>query len=211
MKGDMGAAAAVIAAMKAVAELKPAVTVDAYICAAENMPDGKAIKPGDIVTARNGKTIEFISTDAEGRMLLADTLCYAAEKNPDYMVDMATLTGTCPYAVGEKYSAVMGTDQGLIDKIKKAGDESGDYVWQLPFEKDYMKGLTTGPADLRNLGSTKADTITGALFLSNFIGEIPWVHIDIASTAWTNEASDISSKGATGSGVRLLVQFLMNF
>jgi len=210
MKNDMGGAAAVIGTMQAIAKLNPSVTVDAYIVAAENMPDGKAIKPGDIVTARNGKTIEIISTDAEGRMLLADGLSFATDKKPDYVVDISTLTGTCPYAVGEKYSAILGTDQQLIDKLKKAGDEAGEPVWQLPLEKDYMKGLTMGPADLRNLGSSKADTIIGALFLSNFIGDIPWAHIDIASTAWSNETTDIWPKGSTGVGVRLLTQFLMN-
>lgn len=211
MKGDMGGAGAVIGLMKAVAELKPSVTVDAYIMAAENMPDGKAVKPGDIVTARNGKTIEYISTDAEGRMILADGLCYAAEKKPDYLIDIATLTGTCPYAVGEKYSAVMGTDQGLIDRLIKAGNESGDHLWQLPLEKDYMKGLTATVADLKNLGSSKADTVNGGLFLMNFVDDVPWAHLDIASTGWSNEVTDLSPKGATGSGTRLLLQFLMNF
>jgi leucyl aminopeptidase len=211
MKSDMGGAAAVIGLMKAVAELKPRVTVDAYLAATENMPDGKAIKPGDIVTARNGKTIEFISTDAEGRMILADGLSFAADKKPDYLIDVATLTGTCPYAVGEKYAAVMGTDQELIDMLKKAGDQAGEPVWQLPLEKDYAKGLTTGPADLKNLGTSKADTINAGLFLSNFVGEVPWAHLDIASTAWASEASDLAPKGATGAGVRILVQFLMNF
>lgn len=211
MKDDMGGAAAVIGAMGAIAQLKPSVTVDAYILAVENMPDGKAIKPGDIVTARNGKTIEFISTDAEGRMILADGLSYAVEKKPDYVVDIATLTGTCPYAVGEKYAAILGNDQKLVDRIKRAGDESGEPVWQLPLEKDYLKGLTLGPADLKNLGTSKADTIIGALFLSQFVDETPWAHLDIASTAWNSEQTELSPKGATGAGVRLLVQFLMNF
>lgn len=210
MKSDMGGAAAVVGVMRAVSRLKPKVTIDAYIVAAENMPDGKAIKPGDIVTARNGKTIEIISTDAEGRMLMADGLCYASEKKPDYIIDIATLTGTCPYAVGEKYSAILGTDQKLIDKLKKAGEQSGEPLWQLPLEKDYTKGLTSGAADLRNLGSSKADTIIAALFLQNFVGEIPWAHIDIASNAWASETTDLSPKGATGVGVRLITQFLLN-
>lgn len=210
MKDDMGGAAAVIGLMQAIAHLKPRVTVDAYICATENMPDGKAVKPGDIVTARNGKTIEFISTDAEGRMILADGLCYAAEKKPDYLIDVATLTGTCPYAVGEKYAAVLGSNQALVDRLKRAGNEVDEPLWQLPLEKDYMKGLTFGLADLRNLGLTKADTITGALFLSQFVDKATWAHIDIASTAWTNEASDLSPKGATGAGVRVLLQFILS-
>ncbi len=211
MKDDMGGAAAVIGVMRAIAELKPRVTVDAYIAATENMPDGKAIKPGDIVTARNGKTIELITTDAEGRMILADALSFAVDKKPHYVIDLATLTGSCLYAVGEKYAAIMGNDRKLIDKLKRAGDEAGEPVWQLPLEKDYIKGLTTGPADLKNIGTSKADTINAGLFLSHFVGDVPWAHLDIASTAWASEATDLSPKGATGAGVRILVQFLMNF
>jgi len=210
MKGDMGGAAAVIGTMKAIAELKPRVTVDAYICAAENMPDGKAIKPGDVVTSRSGKTIEYISTDAEGRMLLADGLDYACEKKPDYVIDICTLTGACPYAIGEKYAAVLATDQKFANLLIKAGEQSGDPLWQLPLEKSYAKGLTTSIADIRNTGSSKAGTINGALFLLNFVGETPWAHLDIASNAWTDEPTPLCPKGATGAGVRLLTQFLMN-
>jgi leucyl aminopeptidase len=210
MKSDMGGAAAVLGAMKAIAELKPRVTVDAYLCAVENMPDGKAIKPGDIVTARNGKTIEYISTDAEGRMVMADGLSYACDRKPDYVIDICTLTGACPYAVGEKYAAILGTDQKFVNQLVKAGEQSGDPLWQLPLEKSYAKGLTTTIADLRNTGSSKADTINGALFLLNFVGEIPFAHLDIASNAWTEENTPLCPKGATGSGVRLLTQFLMN-
>lgn len=210
MKADMCGAAAVIGVMKAIATLKPNVTVDAYICAAENMPDGKAIKPGDIITARNGKTIEYITTDAEGRMLLADGLSYACDKKPDYVIDIATLTGTCPYAVGEKYAAVIGTDQKFVNMLIKAGEQSGDPLWQLPLEKSYAKGLTKSIADLRNTGLSKADTINGALFLLNFVNDVPWAHLDIASNAWTDDATALCPKGATGSGVCLLTQFLMN-
>ena len=210
MKADMGGAAAVLGAMQAIAELKPRVTIDAYICAVENMPDGKAIKPGDIVTARNGKTIEYISTDAEGRMILADGLNYACDKKPDYVIDICTLTGACPYAVGEKYAAIIGTDQKFVNTLIKAGEQAGDPLWQLPLEKSYAKGLTTTIADLKNTGSSKADTINGALFLLNFVGEMPWAHLDIASNAWTDDATPLCPKGATGSGVRLLTQFLMN-
>lgn len=210
MKSDMGGAAAVLGTMKAIAELKPRVTVEAYICAAENMPDGKAVKPGDIVTARNGKTIEYISTDAEGRMMLADGLSYACDKKPDYVIDICTLTGACPYAVGEKYAAIIGTDQKFVDQLIKAGEQAGDPLWQLPLEKSYAKGLTTTIADLKNSGSSKADTINGALFLLNFVGDTPWAHLDIASNAWADDATPICPKGATGSGVRLLTQFLMN-
>lgn len=210
MKDDMAGAAAVIGTMKAVAGLKPQVTVDAYIPACENMPAGNAIKPGDIVRARNGKTIEIITTDAEGRMILADALSYAADKKPDYMVDLATLTGACVYAVGERYIAIIGNDQRLVDRLKKSGDKAGEPLWQLPLEKEYKKGFTKGIADLKNVGSSKADTINGALFLEEFIGETKWAHLDIASTSWTDEELSYAPRGCTGAGVRVLLNFLMS-
>lgn len=209
MKDDMAGAAAVISVMQAVAVLKPQVAVDAYVPACENMPSGRAIKPGDIVKARNGKTIEIISTDAEGRMILADALSYASDKKPDYIIDLATLTGACVYAVGEKYIAVLGNDQRLIDKLKKSGEGAGEPLWQLPLEKDYKKGLTKGIADLKNIGSSKADTINGALFLEEFVGEAKWAHLDIASTSWSDEDKAFAPRGSTGAGVRLLLYFLM--
>jgi leucyl aminopeptidase len=210
MKDDMGGASAVLGAMQAVALLKPQVMVDAYIPACENMPAGNAIKPGDVVRARNGKTIEIISADAEGRMILADALCYAVENGPDYVIDVATLTGTCAYAVGERYIAVLGNDQKLIDRLRKSGERAGEPLWQLPLEKDYKKGLTKGIADLQNLGSSKADTIAGALFLQEFVGETKWAHLDIASTSWIDEDLPYAPKGSTGAGVRILLNFLMS-
>jgi leucyl aminopeptidase len=209
MKDDMAGAAAVISVMQAVAVLKPQVAVDAFIPACENMPSGRAIKPGDIVKARNGKTIEIISTDAEGRMILADALSYASDKKPDFMIDLATLTGACAYAVGEKYIAVLGNDQRLIDKLKKSGEGAGEPLWQLPLEREYKKGLTKGIADLKNVGSSKADTINGALFLEEFVGETKWAHLDIASTSWSEEEKPFSPRGSTGAGVRLLLYFLL--
>jgi leucyl aminopeptidase len=209
MKDDMAGAAAVLAVMKAVATLKPQVEIDAYVPACENMPAGNATKPGDVIKARNGKTIEVISTDAEGRMILADALSYAADKKPDYMIDLATLTGACVYAVGEKYAAVLGNDDRLIQKLKKSGERAGEPVWQLPLEHEYKKGLTKGIADLRNIGSSKADTINGALFLEEFVNETKWAHIDIASTSWTDEDLPYAPRGCTGAGVRILIDFLM--
>ncbi len=208
MKDDMAGAAAVIAVMRVIAQLKPHVAVDAYIPACENMPAGNAVKPGDVVRARNGKTIEIITTDAEGRMILADALSYASDKKPDYMIDLATLTGACVYAVGEKYAAVLGNDQRLIDKLKHSGERAGEPVWQLPLEKDYKKGLTRSIADLKNVGSSRADTINGALFLEEFVGETKWAHLDIASTSWTDEDLPYSPRGCTGAGVRILVNFI---
>ena len=211
MKDDMAGAAAVIAIMKAVASLKPQVSVDAYIPACENMPAGNATKPGDVVRARNGKTIEIISTDAEGRMILADALSFASDKKPDYLIDVATLTGACVYAVGEKYAAILGNDQRLIDKLKRDGEKAGEPLWQLPLEKEYKKGLKKGIADLKNIGSSKADTINGALFLQEFVGDTKWAHIDIASTSWSDEDLPYAPKGSTGAGVRILINFLVNF
>lgn len=210
MKDDMAGAGAVIGIMKAVADLKPQVVVDAFIPACENMPAGNAVKPGDIIKARNGKTIEIITTDAEGRMILADALSYAADRKPDYMIDIATLTGACVYAVGEHYVAIIGNDQRLIDKLKKSGDKAGEPLWQLPLEKEYKKGLVKGIADIKNVGSSKADTINGALFLEEFVGEIKWAHLDIASTSWTDEDLPYAPRGCTGAGVRVLLNFLMS-
>lgn len=210
MKDDMAGAATVLSVMQAVAEMKLPVKVEAFIPACENMPSGKAIKPGDIVKARNGKTIEIISTDAEGRMILADALSFAADQKPDYLIDLATLTGTCVYAVGEKYIAILGNDQRLIDKLKKNGEEAGEPLWQLPLEEEYKKGLTKGIADLKNIGSSKADTINASLFLQEFVGETKWAHLDIASTSWTDEGRSYAPRGSTGAGVRLLLYFLMN-
>lgn len=208
MKCDMGGGAVVLSTMQAIARIKPQVAVDAYIPSSENMPDAKAIKPGDIVRARNGKTIEIISTDAEGRMLLADTLSYASERKPDYMIDLATLTGGAVYALGEIYACLVGNDQQLVDRLLKASKETSEYAWQLPLEKQYLKGLTKGPADLVNAGGGGAQTITAALFLSQFVDETKWAHFDIAACAWTNEETPLSTKGGTGAMVPTLVQFI---
>ncbi|MBN1283321.1 MAG: leucyl aminopeptidase [Proteobacteria bacterium] len=211
MKGDMAGAASVIAAMQAIAQLKPAVEVHAYIPAAENMPDGKAVKPGDIVTARNGKTIEITNTDAEGRLIVADALSYAADRKPDAIVELSTLTGGAAYCCGELFSIAVGTDQKLIDRVRRASEATGERMWQLPMVDEYKKGYTSGIADLNNTGKSKAQTIMGGIFLKEFVGEVPFAHMDIAASAWADEDRPLWPRGATGVMVRTLVEFVSNF
>lgn len=211
MKGDMAGAAATIAVIKAASRLRLPVRIDAYIPATDNMIDGGAEVPGNIVTSRSGKTVEIYNTDCEGRMILADALTYASEKEPDYIIDMATLTGHVRYALGEIYTAVLGNDQKLIDRYLRAAKDSDEPAWQLPLEKTYKKGLKDGLADINNTGKSKAGTIIGALFLSEFVGKNKWLHLDIAESAWTDEDRDYLSKGATGSPLRSVMKLLSSF
>lgn len=208
MKYDMTGAAVVIATIEVAAQLKLAVAIDAYIPTSENLPDGKAFKPGDIIKARNGKTIEIISTDAEGRLLLADALSYAGEQKPDAIIDVATLTGGATIAVGYLYVAMLGNDAKLNAKIKKAAATVGEGVWELPLDLRYLKQLTSGPADVSN-GGAQPSTILGGAFLSQFVPDgIPWVHLDIAARAWADEETFLSVKGATAPMIPTLVSFL---
>jgi leucyl aminopeptidase len=211
MKGDMAGGAAVLAAMQAIAQLKPKAQVSAYVPASENLPDGKAVKPGDVITMRNGKTVEILNTDAEGRLVLADALSYASQKKPDAIVDLATLTGGAAYCCGELYSLVMATDQKLAEKLKKSAENVGEPMWQLPLVEEYKKGYTSSIADLNNTGKSKAQTILGALFLREFVGDIPWAHLDIAPSSWTDEQLPLGPKGATGVPMRTLVDFVCSF
>lgn len=213
MKDDMAGAAAVLSAMEAIAKIAPPVAVTAFIPAAENLPDGKALRPGDILTARNGKTIEIVSTDAEGRLLLADALTYAAEGGADALVDVATLTGGAAICCGELYTIVLGNDQRLVDRLRRAADATGERMWQLPIVEEYRKCYTSGIADLTNSGrgKSKAQTILGALFLREFVGSVPWAHLDIAASSWTDEEIALSLKGGTGAMVRTLVNFVAHF
>ncbi len=211
MKGDMAGAAAVIEAMAAIGQLKPKVAVDAYIPAAENMPDGRALKPGDVIKMRNGKTVEITNTDAEGRVVLADALSYAAGKKPGAIVELSTLTGGAAYCCGELYTLVMGTDQKLVDRLKKSAEGEGELIWQLPIVEEYKKGYTSGIADLNNTGKSKAQTIMGAIFLREFVGDVPFAHLDIAASAWTDEKTPLCRKGATGAMVRTIVEFVSSF
>lgn len=209
MKGDMAGAATVLAAMKSIAALKPATKVTAYIPAAENLPDGKAFKPGDVIEIRNGTTVEIISTDSEGRLLLADALSYASTKGHDLMIDLATLTGGAPYCCGELYSLAMGNDQRWIDRLIKTSLETGEPIWQLPLVDAYRKGYTSGIADLNTSGKSKAQTILGGIFLREFVEKTPWIHIDIAASAYSDDETTTGPRGGTGVLVRTLTEFTL--
>lgn len=212
MKYDKSGAAAVIGLMKAVAELKLPIKLVGIVPAVENLPSGRALKPGDIVRFRNGKTAEIISTDAEGRLILADALAYASEMKPKAIIDLATLTGACVIALGTHASGLFSNNDGLAEALIKAGEKVGERLWRLPLWKEYFEQIKSEVADMKNVGGRPAGAITAAAFLMNFVGDgIPWAHIDIAGTAWTQESSPEKSyipKGATGVGVRLLVEFL---
>lgn len=209
MKEDMAGAAAVIAALGAIAQLKPKVNVIGLAPLSENLPSGTSSKPGDIITFYNGKTAEIQDTDAEGRLILADALAYAIKHyKPDAIIDIATLTGACAYALGPFFTGLMSTHQELKERVFKAAELSGDRVWELPLHEDYKPAMKSLVADLSNVGSKKylAGAITAAIFLQHFVNNTPWVHLDIAGTAF--DVPDISyySQGiATGAGVRLLV------
>lgn len=208
MKCDMAGAATCIAIMQIISALKLRVAVDAYIPATDNMIDAKAEVPGNIIRARNGKTVELVSMDAEGRLILADAISYAAEKKPDLMIDIATLTGGVLYALGEIYTAVLGNDQKFIDKYLASSKYENEPAWQLPLVKEYKKGFTEGLADLKNQSKTKAQTIEGGLFLEEFAGDTKWLHLDIAESALTEDDKDYTPKGGTGATVRTLIHFL---
>jgi leucyl aminopeptidase len=209
MKADMGGAAAVITATLAAAELGLPVNVTAWVAATENMPSGTAIHPGDVLVARNGKTIEVLNTDAEGRLILADTLSLAAEEEPDVIVDAATLTGGQGVALGDAVAAVLGTDEELVRRLIAAGAAAGEPLWELPLFAGYRKQLDSEVADLKNVtGKPAASTIMAALFLEEFSGGLPWAHLDIASPAWSESDDGWITRGATGWGVRTLIELL---
>jgi leucyl aminopeptidase len=207
MKGDMGGAAAVTAATCAVAALGLPVTITTYTPLTDNMTGGDAQRPGDVFTARNGKTVEVLNTDAEGRLVLADALSLASESKPDLIVDLATLTGACMVALGPDIAGVMGTDESLIDEIESAGKLAGEQVWPLPLPKGYRKQLDSTVADMKNIGTRYGGALTAGLFLQEFVAAgIPWAHVDIAGPAFAEDGSDPQKpKGGTGFGVRMLV------
>ena len=208
MKYDMTGGATVIAAMQAIAQLKPPIPVLGVVPATENLPSGKATKPGDVVRAMTGKTIEVINTDAEGRLILADAIAYAKKLGATRIIDMATLTGAVSIALGDVNAAVLGTDQELIDEIIAAGSEAGEKFWQLPLDKEYSKQIKSDIADIKNVGGRKAGTITAAAFLKEFADGVSWAHLDIAGTAWGDEAKPYRSKGPTGIAVRTLIRIV---
>jgi leucyl aminopeptidase len=210
MKDDMGGAASIMATMKAIARLKPKVNVVAVIPSSENMPSGSAQKPGDVITHYGGKTSEVLNTDAEGRLILADSLAYLAEKRPQLIVDTATLTGACVVALGTDIAGAMGTDDALARELVATGAAVGEPIWQLPLHPDYRALIDSNVADIKNIGKRWGGAITAAWFLAEFVGDVPWVHLDIAGPAFTDSGTDIGPKGATGVPVRTLVRFLLD-
>jgi leucyl aminopeptidase len=210
MKSDMSGGAAVMGAIMAAADLHLPVNVVSLIPATENMPSGMALKPGDILKSYSGKTIEVVNTDAEGRLILADALALAAEYKPAAIIDVATLTGACVVALGEDITGMLGTDEKLKNEIKKAAKATGEPVWELPLWDNYFELIKSDIADYKNSGGRPAGTITAAAFLSKFVGDYAWVHLDIAGTAWLGKDKPYIPKGASGVPVRLLVEYLRN-
>ncbi|MFC1865632.1 leucyl aminopeptidase [Chloroflexota bacterium] len=209
MKDDMAGGAAVIAAIAAISRLKPRINVVSIVPAVENLPGGSALKPGDVLKAMNGKTIEIISTDAEGRLVLADALGYAGKLKAKCIIDVATLTGACITALGYITTGVMGNDQPLIDNVIAAGKEAGEYMWQLPMFEEYKEHNKSDIADIKNAGSRGASTITAGQFLAEFVTDVPWVHLDIAGTSNSSKEYGYTVKGATGVPVRSLVNLAL--
>ena len=209
MKTDMSGAAAVLGVMRVIAQLKPNVAVTALIPACENMIDGYAYKVDDVLRARNGKTIEIDNTDAEGRLVLADALSYAAEQNFDETIDIATLTGGCIVALARVWTGVMGNNQGLIDAIIAAGKIVGEKIWMLPFDKEVRDFLDSDVADIKNAGGRDGHAIQGGMFLQEFAGDRPWIHMDIAGTSYLEKSRACEPKGATGVPVRTLVEHIV--
>lgn len=211
MKMDMGGAAAVLAAFTALRDLGATAAVSGWLCCTDNMPSGSAYKLGDVLTARNGKTVEVKNTDAEGRLAIMDGLSLAVEAGVDAIVDIATLTGAAMMALGKSRAAVFGNDQAMVDRVRDAAEATDEPVWQLPLEKKYRKQLDSDVADISNLGGPHAGATTAALFLNEFVGDTPWAHIDIAGTMSTDADDSWRSAGATGYGARLLAQVAVRF
>ncbi len=209
MKFDMGGSAAVLGAARAIAELRPrGIEVHFIVAACENMVNGSAVHPGDIVQASNGKTIEINNTDAEGRLTLADALVYACELEPDAIVDLATLTGACVIALGDEIAGLWTDSDQLAKELIEASQNTGEELWRMPLKNSYKEGLKSLLADMKNTGPRAGGAITAGVFLKEFVQEsIPWAHIDIAGTVWTEKDRDINSAGATGFGVRTLVDW----
>jgi len=210
MKDDMAGAAAVMTAIAAIAGLKPKINVTAIIPATENLPSGTALKPGDVLKTMSGKTIEVISTDAEGRLILADALSYAQELGLSPLIDLATLTGACRVALGLLYSGLFGNDQDLVDKVLSAAQRTGEKMWHMPMPEEYKEQIKSEIADIKNTGNRYGGAITAALFLAEFAGNTPWVHIDIAGPRLSNKESGYIVKGATGFSVRTLIELALN-
>ncbi|MFN2607996.1 MAG: leucyl aminopeptidase [Acidimicrobiales bacterium] len=212
MKTDMSGAAAVLATMAALPDLAPDVAVLAIMPATENMPGGRATKPGDVLRIRNGTTVEVLNTDAEGRLVLADGLSLAVEAGVDAIVDLATLTGACKVALGAKIAGLMGNHQGWVDQVRGAAERAGESVWPLPLPEEYRRSIDSDVADIKNIGSDRwGGALTAGLFLREFVGDVPWAHLDIAGPARSSEDDGYLRKGGTGWGVRTLVELVTSF
>lgn len=211
MKGDMAGAASVIAAMEAVAQLHPRIDVVGIVPATENLPGGAAYRPGDILRAMNGKTIEVMNTDAEGRLVLSDAMCYARELGVTHLIDVATLTGAISIALGSVCMGAFGMDRELLEKVKRAGDLAGERVWELPMFEEYEELNKSDVADLKNSGSREAQSIAAAWFLKAFSGDLPWVHLDIAGVSFVENEKPGYPKGGSGAAARTLATLAMLF
>ncbi|MEQ9618624.1 MAG: leucyl aminopeptidase [Deltaproteobacteria bacterium] len=210
MKMDMAGAAAVIGVMKAISALKPSVRVHGLIASSENMTGPKAYKPDDVIKAYNGKTIEVINTDAEGRIVLSDALSFAVEQvKADEIVDLATLTGACMVGLGTHTAGLMGNNRKLIDSLKRASEKAGEKIWELPMDDELRTEIKSEVADIKNAGSRWGGAITAAMFLENFVGDTPWAHIDIAGPAYTEKDSSWEPIGGTGFGVRTVINYIL--
>jgi leucyl aminopeptidase len=210
MKTDMAGGAAVLSIVAAAAQLRLKVNLVGVVPAAENMPGGQALRPGDVLKSLSGQTVEVVNTDAEGRLILADALTLATEYKPSHIIDLATLTGACVVALGEKCAGLMGTDQELIEALKRSSQATGEIVWQLPLLEEYFEGLKSEVADLKHTATRYGGSITAALFLKQFVGDIPWAHLDIAGTARAEKGGPDTPQGGTGFGVHLLLHYLRN-
>lgn len=209
MKLDMSGAAAVLATMSVLSKLKPKVEVRAYIPVCENMINGSATKPGDIIKAINGKTIEILNTDAEGRLILSDALCLAVQEKSDEIIDLATLTGACMVALGTEYAGLFSNDARLAEDLQYAGELSGERLWPMPLAKEYKKLIESSIADIQNIGSVSyGGAITAALFLEEFVADTTWAHLDIAGPAYSEKITEYKTKGGVGFGVRTLLRYL---
>ena len=199
-------------AMKAISDLKPKIRIVGIIPASENLPSGKALKPGDILTSMSGKTVEVMNTDAEGRLVLADALFFSQRYKPTAIIDLATLTGSCIGALGSEAAGLLGNNQKLIDKMKESAEVTGERVWQFPLWDEYREQTKGVLADLNNIGEGRqAGTITASAFLEHFVGKFPWAHLDIAGTAMLSKPKYYLPKGATGYGVRLIVDLIVRW
>lgn len=211
MKDDMAGGAVVLGVLQAAAQMKLALNLVGIIPATENLPDGRAYKPGDVITSMSGQTIEVISTDAEGRLVLADALTYAQRYKPRALIDLATLTGACVTALGNHVAGIMGNSERLLAQVRAASEVTGEKVWPFPLWEEYFEDLRSDIADFKNVGERAAGTIMGGMFLGKFVGDTPWVHLDIAGPVWSEKDKPYIPKGASGYGVRLLLELLENW